>query len=86
MKTGWVLLFTSIVGFWRVKRWEMSIRAASQPQAPMTPNDLAREVQVRRNIESLFGFTDDREIETPTDPQVEAEIRLARHLRAAGLI
>ena len=80
------MLFTSIVGFWRVKRWEMSIRAASQPQGPVTPSDLAREVQARRNIETLFGFSDDHELETATDPQVEAEIRLARHLRAAGLI
>ena len=86
LNIGWVLLFTSIVGFWRVKRWEMSIRAASQPQGPMTATDLAREVQARRNIESLFGFTDDRELETSADPQMEAEIRLARHLRAAGLI
>jgi hypothetical protein len=86
MTFGWVLLFTSIVGFWRVKRWEISIRAASQPQGPATPSDLAREVQVRRNIEALFGFADDRELEASADPQVEAEVRLARHLRAAGLI
>ncbi|KAF9651437.1 hypothetical protein BDM02DRAFT_735818 [Thelephora ganbajun] len=86
MTFGWVLLFTSIVGFWRVKRWEMSIRASSHPQAPVTASDLAREVQVRRNIESIFGFGEDRELETAVDPQAEAEIRLARHLRAAGLI
>lgn len=52
----------------------------------MTAGDLAREVQVRRNIESIFGLTEDRELEGATDPQVEAEVRLARHLRAAGLI
>ena len=80
------MLFTSIVGFWRVKRWEMSIRAASHPQPQVTASDLAREVQARRNIETIFGFTEDRELEVIADPQVEAEIRLARHLRAAGLI
>jgi len=86
MTFGWVLLFTSIVGFWRVKRWETSIRAASRPQAPVTASDLAREVEVRRNIESIFGVGDDRELEASLDPQAEAEIRLARHLRAAGLM
>jgi len=86
MTFGWVLLFTSIVGFWRVKRWEMSVRASSRPQAPVTPSDLAREAQVRRDIENIFGFGGDPELETALDPQVEAEMRLARHLRAAGLI
>ena len=64
----------------------MSLRASSCPQAPVTPSDLAREAQVRRDIETIFGFGEDRELETPLDPQVEAELRLARHLRAAGLI
>lgn len=64
----------------------MSIRAASQPQAQANTSDLAREVQARRNIESIFALTEDRELEASADPQVEAEIRLARHLRAAGLI
>jgi hypothetical protein len=86
MTFGWVLLFTSIVGFWRVKRWEMSIRAASRPEGPVTSTDLAREIEVRRNIESIFGVGDDRELDTTLDPQAEAEIQLARHLRAAGLM
>ena len=64
----------------------MSIRAASRPQAPVTPSDFAREVEVRRNIESIFGVGNDRELEASLDPQAEAEIRLARHLRAAGLM
>ena len=82
--TGWVLLFTSIVGFWRVKRWEASIRATSHHQAPVNPGDLAREVQVRRNLESIFGIG--AELETEVDSHMEAEVRLARHLRAAGLL
>jgi len=64
----------------------MSIRASSRPQPPMTAGDLAREVQVRRNIEAIFGFGDDQELEADPDSQTEAEVRLARHLRAAGLI
>lgn len=87
MTFGWVLLFTSVVGFWRVKRWEMSIRAsATHHQAPVTPGDLARDVQVRRNLESIFAIGDDRELEAAMDPQLEAEIRLTRHLRSAGLL
>ena len=106
-RTGWVLLFTSVVGFWRVKRWEMSIRASSQHHlsvnapsqhhhlptsapsqhhlSPVTPNDIAREVQAQRNIEAIFGIGDDRELVTVLT-QAEAEVRLTRHLRAAGLI
>lgn len=88
MTFGWVLLFTSVVGFWRVKRWEMSIRSSSRPQAPVTPTDVAREVQLRRNLELIFGMGDrgDGEPEETADPEMDAEIRLARHLRSAGLI
>jgi hypothetical protein len=82
--TGWVLLFTSVVGFWRVKRWESSIRSSSHNQAPLGPTDLAREVQVRRNLESIFGIGAD--VDAEMDSQMEAEVRLARHLRAAGLL
>jgi len=80
------LLFTSVVGFWRVKRWEMSIRASSRPQPPVTSSDIARDIQTRRNLQSVFGVGGDPELEAVNDPQLEAEIRLARHLRAAGLI
>ena len=64
----------------------MSIRASSRPEAPVTPGDLARDARVRRNIESVFGFGDERGLETPLTEQEEAEMRLARHLRTAGLI
>jgi len=64
----------------------MSIRAASRPQAPPTANEIAREIEIQRNIQSIFGIGDDRELESAPDPQAEAEIRLARHLRAAGLM
>jgi len=85
MTFGWVLLFTSLVGFWRVKRWEASIRASStHHQTPIGPSDIAREVQVRRNLESIFGIGD--QLGTDVDSQIEAEVRLARHLRAAGLL
>jgi hypothetical protein len=81
MTFGWVLLFTSIVGFWRVKRWEMSIWAASRPQQPPT-----RSVQTRRDVDFSIDLSDERDSDAHLDPQTEAELRLARHLRAAGLI
>ncbi len=86
------------MGFYRVKRWESSIRAASLPREPMTPEQRARDEQVRRNIELAFGFTglvDDDEPEStparreqPTDESnvTEAELRLTRTLEAAGLL
>ena len=37
---GWLLLFSSLVGFWRVKRWELSIRASSQPPSSLTTQDV----------------------------------------------
>jgi len=86
MTFGWVLLFTSIVGFWRVKRWEMSIRAASRPQPPLTAGGLTRGAQTRRDMDFSIDLSDERESDAPLDPQTEAELRLARHLRAAGLI
>ena len=99
---GWFLLLSSCVGFYRVKRWEASIRAASLPQEPLTPEQRARDEQVRRNIELAFGFTglvDEDEPESPPAPSepavdenderraaTEAELRLTRTLEAAGLL
>jgi len=81
MTFGWLLLFSSAVGFWRVKRWEASIRASSQPVAAPTVEDIQRDIQVRRNIELVFGFGQDE-----AEDATEEEARLASHLRAAGLI
>jgi len=79
MTFGWLLLFSSIVGFWRVKRWELSIRASSQPPSSLTTQDV-RDIRVRRNLELVFGVGEEEE--EPTD----GEERLTEHLRAAGLI
>ena len=67
MLAGWFLLLSSCVGFYRVKRWEASIRAASMPEEPLTPEQRARDEQVRRNIELAFGFGDLEEEEDPRD-------------------
>ncbi|KAF8623691.1 hypothetical protein AX17_007389 [Amanita inopinata Kibby_2008] len=98
MTLGWFLFISSIIGFWRVKRWESSVRS-SQSQTPVTAEAIERDRLVRRNLENVFG------IPTPTpseeggirydehgnvvvipDREALAEARLARDLRAAGLI
>ncbi|KAJ7123336.1 metal homeostatis protein bsd2 [Mycena filopes] len=97
MTVGWFLLLSSFIGFWRIKRWESSIRASS---APITAEDIERDIAVRRNLENVFGFSlgEEREqrqpvrrdengtiVVIPTQELLE-EARLARDLRAAGLL
>ncbi|KAJ7659937.1 hypothetical protein B0H17DRAFT_1095735 [Mycena rosella] len=99
MTIGWFLLLSSFIGFWRIKRWEASIRSASSA-APITQEDLERDAAVRRNLEAVFGisFAPDGEqrqplrrdengalVAIPTQELLE-EARLARDLRAAGLL
>ncbi|KAI6152156.1 hypothetical protein BKA82DRAFT_4107874 [Pisolithus tinctorius] len=40
MTAGWFLLLTSTLGFWRVKRWEKSILAPSNPSPDLPPPPL----------------------------------------------
>ncbi|KAJ7284900.1 metal homeostatis protein bsd2 [Mycena rebaudengoi] len=98
MTLGWFLLLSSFIGFWRIKRWEHSIRAAASAP-PITAEDVERDAAVRRNLESVFGFSFERseprapreiprahdERGIPTQELLE-EARLARDLRAAGLL
>lgn len=106
--TGWFLLLSSVIGYWRVKRWETSIRASSNRE-PLTAEDANREITIRRNIEQVFGigmrgeeevagggressrgdeswFERDVRHSNPVDQQTLHEARLARDLRAAGLL
>ncbi|EAU85513.2 metal homeostatis protein bsd2 [Coprinopsis cinerea okayama7 len=84
MTLGWFLLLSSCVGFWRVKRWESSIRAPV-PE-PSTASDLERDQAIRVNISRVFGFDlhDDRN--PPSQQALEAEARLQRDLQRAGLL
>ncbi|KAF8207291.1 hypothetical protein K438DRAFT_1668702 [Mycena galopus ATCC 62051] len=95
MTVGWFLLLSSFIGFWRIKRWESSIRASS---TPITAEDIERDAAIRRNIENVFGFSFSEEEQArsargsrrdengiPTQEHLE-EARLARDLRAAGLL
>lgn len=82
------------MGFWRVKRWERSIRSTSTP-APVTREEVENDIAVRRNLETVFGIPmDESAIQTSESghiivippPEVLEEQRLARDLRAAGLL
>lgn len=55
--TGWFLLLTSLIGYFRVKRFELSVRASRAIPSPMsaTENDVERNVTLRRNFEGLWG-------------------------------
>ncbi|KAJ3566142.1 hypothetical protein NP233_g7183 [Leucocoprinus birnbaumii] len=85
MTLGWFLVLSSLISYWRVKRWESALRT---PAVAPTPQDLERERQVRRNIETVFGisFGEDERTEEVSGPEAEAEARLTRDLRAAGLL
>lgn len=50
MTVGWFILLTSLLGFWRVKRWERNIVASQQPAS----SDATR--SVRFNLEQAFGL------------------------------
>ncbi|KAJ2922880.1 hypothetical protein H1R20_g14263, partial [Candolleomyces eurysporus] len=92
MTLGWFLLLSSCVGFWRVKRWESSLRAPPVPEP--TPQDIDRDRAIRHNLANALGIQldDDERLQDPnmlTPAQhaaLAAEARLTRDLRAAGLI
>ncbi|KAH9031784.1 hypothetical protein EDB85DRAFT_1958426 [Lactarius pseudohatsudake] len=57
MTIGWFLLLTSMIGYFRVKRFEMSVRASRNGGAPpLTAEDIRRDMALRRNIEEVFGL------------------------------
>lgn len=72
---GWFLLLSSTISFWRVKRWESSIRsstdtgsvsrstdtnAASGSQF-LTREDIENDITMRRNLATVFGINFDEE-------------------------
>lgn len=54
--TGWFLLLTSMIGYFRVKRFEMSVRASRTVPASLSTEDIQRDVAFRRNLEDVFGI------------------------------
>ncbi|KAI6108322.1 hypothetical protein F5141DRAFT_109329 [Pisolithus sp. B1] len=85
---GWFIFITSLIGFWRVKHWESSIRASNAQGSP-TPEEIERDIATRRHLEEAFGFPlEDVPSSSPRIPtQAELdEARLRRDLQAAGMI
>jgi len=98
MTLGWFLFISSVIGFWRVKRWEASVRS-SQAQAPAAPSaeQVERDRAFRRQLQSVFGipvpvdnsqvrFDEHGDMLVIPNQESLAEARLTRDLRAAGLI
>ncbi|OJT10563.1 Metal homeostatis protein BSD2 [Trametes pubescens] len=57
MTIGWFMLLTSVLGFWRVKRWERGILASQgESPAPATPEEQARSAAILNSIERAFGL------------------------------
>src|ERR1700677_2903582 len=55
---GWFLLLTSMLGYFRVKRFEMSVRASRTSGPPaLTAEDVQRDIALRRNLEEVFGIS-----------------------------
>lgn len=70
MTLGWFLLLSSIIGFWRVKRWEHSVRT---PAAPPTTEQVEEDQHLRQNLQHIFGISfvqssRAHQEEDPTDP------------------
>ncbi|KAI0042872.1 hypothetical protein FA95DRAFT_512114 [Auriscalpium vulgare] len=57
MTIGWFLLLTSLIGYFRVKRFEMSVRASRTRPTPLSAEDVERDLVIRRNLEEVFGIT-----------------------------
>ncbi|TFK82372.1 hypothetical protein K466DRAFT_556671 [Polyporus arcularius HHB13444] len=57
MTIGWFILLTSLLGYWRVKRWERGI-LSSQDETPATatPEERARSAAIIHSIERVFGL------------------------------
>lgn len=51
------MLLTSVLGFWRVKRWERGILSSQgESPAPATPEEQARSAAIVSSIERAFGL------------------------------
>lgn len=89
-RSGWFILLSSLIGFWRVKHWESSIRS-SNARGPVTPEEVERDITTCRSVEQVFGLPPEGEpspsgaLYIPTQRELE-EARLEQDLRAAGLL
>jgi len=80
MTIGWFTLLTSLLGFFRVKRWERGILTPQQPFAPRTSAEAARDRALISNLESAFGFS------LPTRQDIRTGLGLGRRDAEGELI
>lgn len=52
---GWFILLTSLLGFWRVKRWERSILSTQQQDHPISSTSPVEEARILENLRNVFG-------------------------------
>jgi Protein of unknown function (DUF2370) len=87
MTIGWFIFMSSLLGFWRVKRWELSIRASSQPRV-VTPEEQEHEREVFTNLQIALGIQSvlrpHPDARSPS-AQNEAEMELRRLEEEEGL-
>lgn len=63
MTIGWFVLLTSLMGYWRVKRWEHGVVRASAETAQSrqpTEEEMAQDAAILANIERVFGLVTSR--------------------------
>ncbi|KAG9088098.1 hypothetical protein FS749_002419 [Ceratobasidium sp. UAMH 11750] len=63
MTIGWFVLLTSLMGYWRVKRWEHGVMRASAETAQSrqpTEEEIAQDAAILANIERVFGLVTSR--------------------------
>ena len=82
-----------MIGYFRVKRFEMSVRASRTGGFPaLTAEDMQRDIALRRNLEEVFGINAGYGSEGAAaaggtnGAQDSVEMRLLNDLRSAGLI
>jgi len=63
MTIGWFTLLTSLLGFYRVKRWERGILSPQQPATPRTAAEVARENALLSHLQIAFGIGGQRDSE-----------------------
>jgi len=58
MTLGWFLFLSSIIGFWRVKRWEQTVTGPQQTAVTGAPTveQIEEDHQLRHNLQRIFGI------------------------------
>ena len=75
---GWFILLTSVLSYWRVKRWERSILASSDTGTPApTENPLSRRLRAAFGNHAMlrhgFSLSRDEDPNSPSPATISAE-------------